>query len=196
MQVGDFMRKELKETLTIENISFDYKKHLIDTIKKSISLLLIFSAFGVFWSVIIFSIQKSSDLGYKFLIICGGPIWLCLLLLVYAFLTTPIKEYREYLLISKGEYRLVEDQLIGKEAPSPRLTLVASSVPYIFYFKSYGEYSFLGGQYYTFSKSYTMNDFSLYRSADESDAFFLLLNKNNQILFAYNKKFFNIEELN
>lgn len=114
--------------------------------------------------------------------------------MLYVFAATPLKEYKDYRFLRKGKYSLVEDQLIGKEEPSPRLTIGASSVPYVFYFKSYGEYSFLGDRYYTFSKSYNMNAFSLYRSADESDTFFLVLNKKNQILFAYNKKFFNFDE--
>ena len=187
------MREEHKETLTRQNIILDYKNHLINSVKISIGMVFLFLSVAALWLVIALLIQNSGNLGYKFFIFFGAPVWLCLLLLLYVFINTPIKEYKEYRLLCKGKYSLVKDQLIGKEAPTPRLTLGASSVPYVFYFKSYGEYSFLGDRYYTFSKSYYMNDFSLYRSADESDTFILVVNKKNRIVFAYNTKFFNSE---
>ena len=187
------MKEEYKETLSRQSIILDYKNHLMGTVKKSVGMILLFLFIAAFWLAICLLIQNAGNLGCKFFIFFASPVLFPLLLLLYVFITTPINKYIEYRLLCKGKYNIVKDQLIGKEEPYPRLTLGASSVPYIFHFKSYGEYSFLGDQYYTFSQSYSMNDFSLYRSADKFDTFYLVINEKNRIVFAYNKKFFDFQ---
>ena len=179
-----------KDILTREKIKQDYNHNSFrDTIPLIIiPTVLLLPIVGLI--VAIMSFEKNNDMiGY--LLVCFLGLFLILLLLLVATLCIAsfIKARKNYRTIENDEFEVISDRLIDTEEKrvGSRSRL---GEPYALEFSSYGNYAIPSGENYHSSENYSMSDQGVFYNAKVGDTFYLVVDKNQRILLAYNTKFF------
>lgn len=177
----------MKETLTKSKAVEDLKNYSIEIIIRSFATVT-FVAFAVSLLVYWF---KDLPIYYFF---CLSPIIAFAIsafvsLIKYAFIL-----YKVY----KNKFYITSSTLVtsykkqGWRSTGLTGTLLFRK-PYSLQFETYGQYFIPEGKNYKWSKIHCMDDVSVYNYAVSGDEYYLVI-MNNQILYAYNKKLFELEK--
>ena len=175
-----------KEIITNENIITDYKKIFLATIKKLIILL----AFMLPLSILFVYLSVISTKELKITFTITGFVFLLVLCTIFGFLMVKYKNYKS---ITKQNFKIEIGTLAEKNELSLGRPYLPSEVN-VLTFSKYSDFVLPKSVYYSFSKQFTMREDEVFRSSKIGDEFYLVIDKNNKILMAYNKKFFEFQE--
>ena len=118
-----------------------------------------------------------------------------LILFSYVCFAVLLESYKDYGTIKQDLFKIVTDKLIGSEE---KVTHIGSALaasfnrPYTLHFASYGQYCILGGENYSSSELYAMSDTGVFNLSNIGDTFYLIIDKKERILLAYNTKLFEL----
>ena len=175
-----------KEIITTENIINDYKKIFLATIKKLIILLSFILPLSILF--VYLSVISTKELKITFTI--TGFVFLSVLCVIFGLLMV---KYKNFKFITKQNFKIEVGTLAEKNELSLGRPCLPSEVK-VLTFGKYSEFVLPKGVYYSFSKQFAMREDEIFRSSKIGDEFYLVIDKNNKILMAYNKKFFEFQE--
>lgn len=179
-----------KDILTTSKIKSDYQKQFFSSIKTVIFMPVIF-ALLIALIIFLFSRLENNTLFLILeILIISPPIFMS-----YICLATILEAYRDYNTIKQDSFKIVTDTLISSEEKATYIgsAFAASfSQPYTLHFASYGQYCIPGGENYSSSKLYAMNDKGVFNYSTIGDTFYLIVDTKNRILLAYNTKLFEL----
>lgn len=181
-----------KDILTVQKIKLDYRKQFFNSIKTIIVMPIIFISLIALIIYLFSHLENNNLLLLLEILIISPPIFMS-----YICLATILEAYRDYGTIKKDLFKIATDTLISSEEKATYIgsAFAASfSSPYTLNFASYGQYCILGGENYSSSELYHMNDTGVFNYSTIGDTFYLILDTKNRILLAYNTKLFELSD--
>ena len=179
-----------KDILTREKIKQDYNHGFARQARRMLIVLILWPVFV--GSLIAFLLIFSPTFSMKIL------LFVVTLLFVTCIYIASFTEFRkDHRTIESDEFKVVSDRLIStkeKRVRSPVRLRVRVGQPYVLEFSSYGSYCIPDGENYHSSEHYPMSDQGVFYNAKVGDTFYLVVDKNQRILLAYNTKFFELSE--
>lgn len=121
-------------------------------------------------------------------------ILLSILFLIFVFVV--VKNSNIIFSVQKDKYQIVKDRLINLQSGSGNIpsTSVTFYRPYRLYFSiKKRKYNIPSGKNYRWSKDFCMYDYNVFNSSTVGDEFYLII-INNKVIYAYNSKFFELQE--
>lgn len=172
-----------KDILTIENIISDYKIIFFKTIKLCIIVIIIL--IPLLCLLIYFLIT----LHLSYVLILGFPLFLTLIGL-YGGVKALLRENKSFKDITSHKFKIVIDILNNKEL----YTLRRESAPIrILHFNEHKEFVLSKYLELRSAKSFNFDEIELFNTSEIEDKFYLVLDSKNNILLAYNTKFFELK---
>lgn len=173
-----------KQILTTEGALYDIRTYYTKMLKSGIisTLLLGFFIFSLTLFASFHSIKMALILQLLF-----SPLHL----IFWCVAITLPKYYKKRKRIVEGNFKIVSDKLIDRKRKVFRVKI---SDPHVLYFERYGIFSLLDQRYYSWSQRLSMNDDDLFMNSHIGDNFYLLIDENSSILYAYNSKLFDFKE--
>ena len=178
------MEKFEKDIITVENIIADYKIIFLKIIK--LCVLTIIVLIPILCLLIYFIITQ--HLLYK--LILGFPLFLTLIGL-YGGVKALLRENKSFKDITSHKFKIVIDILNNKEL----YTLRSESAPIrILHFNEHKK--FILSKYFKLrsAKNFNYDEIELFNTSKIEDKFYLVLDNKNNILLAYNTKFFELQK--
>jgi hypothetical protein len=180
------MTDEYKDILTIEKIKFDYKKGFFAQTVVPLVIILVLSP--IFYGIVYEYLHGEKNILYTILFLFFG---FTLALLIFVLLAACFEAIKDYYRIPKGNFTIVIEELVEKKSEIVRQ--YNNSRPHTLVFSSNREYYITKADNYPSSKNYRMYKDSVSNSSNIGDKFYLVQNKKNEIILAYNTKFFNLQ---
>ena len=172
-----------KDIITIEIIKSDYKNKSYSEVKSNLIWLLLATPVLFMLIFATITIRHISIIIFLSIYIlafsCGFVLF--------------AKEFINRKNIYNKNFKIITDTLIDKEAEIVGTRLQVPK-PNILHFKISGKYSIPACMNYFSAKQFAMREDEVFRSSKIGDEFYLVIDKNNKILMAYNTKFFEFQE--
>lgn len=177
-----------KAKLTKENIETDIQKHFKSSYKDFLHRSLI--CFVLLIVILVLLLLSGSSLGILIEIktFIASVAVICYTIIV----GKNLKQFSDAL---KNEHQIKTDILVSSEySDRVRTTLMyAHDHYYILQFSEHGKY-IVPQENYTWHNDWKMSCRGVYNTSVKDDEFYLVLSNKGKILYAYNKKFFELEE--
>lgn len=170
-------KEDRKEILSIKTIENAVKK---DCIKHIVMSTYAFIATLIFWNLSLNIVELKWEIKNIVCNLISVILFICVFIGLYLLLRS-IKNYRREFTIVEAKYIKLTFKKIG------------NSLYHCLDFDKQGKFmvDYLS-EYYSFSKYYKMDKGQFIRSSSPGDMFYLII-LNKKIIFAFNKKFFEIE---
>ncbi len=179
------MEKFEKDILTIENIISDYKIIFLKTIKLFIIGIIILTPILYLLLYFVFNTSLS------YILILGFPLFLTLLGLYLAATGLFIK-YISFRNITNQKFKIVIDILNNKESFPIGHKFVSETVRAL-HFNEHKEFILSKYLELRSAKNFNFDQIELFNTSEIEDKFYLVLDSKNNILLAYNTKFFELK---
>lgn len=178
-----------KAKLTKENIETDIQKHFKSSYKDFLQRSLIF--FVLLLVILVLLLLSGSSLGILIEIktFIASVAVICYTIIV----GKNLKQFSDAL---KNEHQIKTDILVSSEySDRVRKTSLLRTYDnyYILQFSEYGKFV-VPQENYTWHTDWEMSCKGVYNTSVKDDEFYLVLSNTGKILYAYNKKFFELEE--
>ena len=173
-----------QEKLTIDHIRYDLRHAM----KINFSICFFIGSFLFAVAFLLFMLFSGIDMPVR--------IWVLGLLCAGAYLYYIVRQIKKWAMLRKdlSNYYIVTDTLLRAEhkGRNERKTLEEA---YHLYFPRFGHYV-IPERNYLWSDSYSFTDYGVFARASSGDEFYLVISKahKSQIVLAYNKKMFALEE--
>ena len=178
-----------KDILTRKKIKQDYNHGFARQARRMLIVLILWPVFV--GSLIALLLIFSPTFSVKIL------LFVVTLLFVTCIYIASFAEFRkDHRTIESDEFKVVSDRLISTKEKRVGFLFRLShrAKPYVLEFSSYGSYAIPSGENYHSSENYSMSDQGVFYNAKVGDTFYLVVDKNQRILLAYNTKFFELSE--
>lgn len=180
------MEKYEKDIITICNFLLDFKGVQTDANKEIKTLLLCISPIALFLVCGFFISTGDVKIIFGVLI---SPI----ILGAWATIAVTRKNRKNLKTIENAQFCVVNAKVIQRYEeilPSKHHT----GRPNILVFEGYGNFNIPEGVNFSSAKQFSMRETEFFRTSQIGDIFYLVVDKNNNILLAYNTKFFELQK--